>query len=132
MNRRAFLAAGTATGLAGLPAGAQLSLPTVPKVIYVGGKDCDPCKRWKDANLKDWLASREFKKVRWYEIDPPSLLMAYIPQYWPDELKPVLEQLPRKMGTPRFLVVVDDKVVANHFGGRSWPNVLGDVKKHIA
>jgi hypothetical protein len=70
--------------------------------------------------------------VRWVEVDPPSLLMAYLPNYWPQEFLPVLEQLPRKMGTPRFLVVVDGKVVSNRFGGNSWPKVIDDVRRKLA
>jgi hypothetical protein len=127
MNRRAFLVAGLLGSAAFGPAHA--ASPVI--VVYVGGIDCEPCLRWKKAHKAKWLASREYKKVRWVEVDPPSLLMAYLPQHWPDDLKPVLEQLPRKSGTPRFLIVRDRKVLQNQFGGNSWPIIVGDVRKHI-
>ena len=127
MNRRAFLVAALAASTSLTPARAMAKV----SVIYIGGVDCEPCTRWKKANREKWFASPEYRKVRWIEIDPPSLLMAYLPQYWPDEFKPVLEQLPRKLGTPRFLIVVDGKVVDNQFGGNSWPIVVGNVRKHI-
>jgi hypothetical protein len=131
MNRRAFLVAGLASALAASTSLTPVRAMARVSVIYIGGVDCDPCTRWKKAHRDTWMASPEQKKVRWIEIDPPSLLMAYLPSYWPDELRPVLEQLPRKVGTPRFLIVVDGRVVDNQFGGNAWPVTVGNVRKHI-
>ena len=128
MNRRAFLVASLAASTSLTPAYA--AGPRV-SVVYIGGVDCEPCQRWKKMYRDKWLASPEYKKVRWIEIDPPSLLMAYIPQYWPDEFKPVLEQLPKKVGNPRFLIVVDGQVVDNRYGVNTWPIIVGNVRKHI-
>ena len=77
------------------------------------------------------MASREYKKVQWMEIDPPRLLEAYQARHWPDELTPVLEGLPRKSGTPRFLILRDGKVLQNQFGGNTWPIIVGDIRQHL-
>ena len=74
-------------------------------VIYVGGGDCPPCTRWKTTQKPRWLASPEFPKVTWVEVESPKLKDAYQERYWPADLRPVLAQLPRKTGTPRFLIV---------------------------
>ena len=125
MNRRAFLftsvAAATANGGARATSGLQ--------VIYVGGQDCPPCRRWRAAYEAQWLASPEFKQVAWIELESPRLREAYQERYWPGELRAVLEQLPKKSGTPRFLIVKDGRVVSNQFGGSKWLNTMADLRK---
>ncbi|MGQ0584126.1 MAG: hypothetical protein ACT4O6_19515 [Reyranella sp.] len=125
MNRRAFLFA--AMTVSTIPVAARASSGL--KVIYVGGLDCPPCTKWKNQYKAGWLASAEYRQVTWYEIDPPKLREAYQPRFWPDELKPILDQLPRKSGTPRFLIVRDGTVVSNEFGASKWTVVLADLKK---
>ena len=125
MNRRAFLFASLATTSLAPAAYAAGSV----HVIYVGGWDCPYCTTWKNRYKADWVASAEFKRVKWTEIDPPKLREAYQERYWPGELKAVLDQIPRKSGTPRFLIVADGKLVSNKFGVGDWEHSLGDLKK---
>jgi len=66
--------------------------------------------------------------VRWTEIDIPHLRDAYQERYWPGELGPIREQLPRKSGTPRFVVVHDGKVVSNEFGVSKWERSLAVIR----
>jgi hypothetical protein len=124
MNRRALLIALSATTVPGAAAAASDI-----KVVYVGGWDCPPCTQWKNAHKAAWLASPEYRRVDWIEVEAPRLKEAYQPRYWPDDLKPILDQLPRKSGTPRFLIVRNGKVVANEFGGSKWAIILTDLKK---
>jgi hypothetical protein len=124
MNRRAFLFAGLATPIL-CPARAVSPI----EVIYVGGWDCAPCSQWKTRYKAQWLASPEFKRVAWIELESPRLKEAYQPRYWPGELRAVLEQLPKKSGTPRFLIVKDGRVVSNQFGGSKWLNTMADLRK---
>lgn len=128
MNRRAFLLAGLLSSTALVSAEAR---PPALTVIYVGGQDCEPCFRWKNNYKARWLASPEYKKVQWIEVDPPRLREAYQARYWPEQLKPILDQLPLKNGTPRFLVVRDGRVIDNQFGGNNWPVILGDIRKYV-
>ena len=66
--------------------------------------------------------------MTWIEIEAPHLTRAYEDAYWPASLRPIRDQLPTKSGTPRFLIVRDDKVVSNHFGG-TWADTLADLKR---
>jgi hypothetical protein len=100
-------------------------------VIYVGGLDCPPCTEWKNTQKARWLASPEYKKVTWVEVESPKLREAYKERYWPADLRPVLAQLPRKSGTPRFLIVRDGKLVANEFGTGRWAATVADLKKEL-
>jgi hypothetical protein len=126
MNRRAFVFAGLAASATPGRAHAAADL----QVIYVGGQDCPPCRRWRTTYEAHWLASPEFRRVTWYEIEPRHLKEAYQERHWPEPLRPVLAQVPRKSGTPRFLIVKDGRIVSNEFGVSKWENTLIELK-HI-
>ena len=128
MNRRAFVVAALLGGRT-LHSVAQAA-PAL-KVIYVGGRDCQPCTSWKNKYKADWLASPEYKQVTWIEVEAPRLKQAYQERFWPGDLRPILDQLPRKSATPRFLIVKDGKVVANEFGGNTWVKILAELKKQL-
>lgn len=128
MNRRAFLIGGLLGSTVLTPALAQAPLT----VIYVGGADCPPCLNWKSKYKAQWMSSPEFRKIRWVEVETPSLKEAYQPRFWAGDLKGIYDQLPRKSGTPRFLVVQGGRVIDNQLGGNTWPRVLSDVKTLVA
>ncbi|UYN94284.1 MAG: hypothetical protein KIT25_19925 [Enhydrobacter sp.] len=122
-SRRTFVL--TALTFAAIPVRAASDL----KVIYVGGWDCTPCLAWRNKYKAEWLASPEFKRVTWIEVEAPRLKEAYQQRYWPAELHAVLEQLPRKSGTPRFLIVRDGEVVSNEFGSSKWLVTMAELRK---
>src|SRR4051812_7227833 len=120
MNRRALLFAGLA-----LPAAARVARAASEiEVVYVGGWDCPYCTMWQNKYKAEWLASPEFKQVAWVEVDVPHLREAYEERYWPGELKGLLEQIPRKNGTPRFLIVSKGKLVFNAAGADQWDRTM--------
>ena len=128
MNRRAFVFASLALPVL---SGNALGAPDV-QVIYVGGQDCPFCMLWRKKYESAWRASPEFKLVDYVEIDPPHLSRAYERRYWPGELGAVLDQIPSKRGTPRFLIVSRGRLVFNEVGTNKWEraemalkNVLG-------
>jgi hypothetical protein len=125
MNRRAFLFASAASAAIGTPTGAASRL----HVIYVGGLDCPPCLRWRASYEARWMASPERRRVTFTEIEPPHLRDAYQERHWPGELRQVLAQVPRKSGTPRFLIVKDGRVVSNELGGSKWLNTMAHLRK---
>ena len=131
MNRRAFVFASLVAFLAASTALGSARAAADIKVIYVGGWDCPPCTAWKNANKATWIASPEFRQVTWIEVDAPKLKEAYQERYWPGELKPILDQLPRKSGTPRFLIVEDGRIVSNEFGTSNWISTMADLKKRL-
>ena len=125
MIRRAFLLSAL---LAATPVMTAQAAPGL-EVIYVGGWDCPPCAVWKKTRKPAWLASPEFRKVAWFEIESPRLREAYQERYWPLELKPLLAKLPRKAGTPRFLIVRGNEILSNEFGVPRWDATMAELKK---
>jgi hypothetical protein len=118
MKRRDLLFAGLAVPLLARPAFAASDI----HVVYVGGQDCPYCTVWRKHYEADWRSSEAFTKIRWTEIDPAHLREAYQERYWQGELAAIREQLPKKSGTPRFVVVRDGKVVSNELGVNKWEN----------
>ena len=117
--------------LAGL-AGSQPALAAAGVMfVYVGGWDCPYCTVWKNEQKAKFLASDVGKHVRIVEIDVPLLKEAYQERYWPEEMRPVLAQVPRKSGTPRFLVVKNGKLIANAFGNNEWPRAVEAMRKAL-
>ncbi len=129
MNRRAFLFAGLAASAAGMARAAGNPQVNPLQVIYIGGQDCPPCRRWSATYKEKWLASPEYRQVTWYEVEPPRLKEAYLEEHWPEALWSVLDQVPRRSGTPRFLIVVDGRIVSNEMGVSKWLNTMAELKK---
>jgi hypothetical protein len=131
MNRRAFLFASLAASsvLAGMPSAAR-AIPDL-LVIYIGGQDCGACQRWRADAHPRWLASSEFQKVSYFEIEPITLKHAYEARSWPRALRPVLAQVPSKSGTPRFLIVQDGRIVSNQLGLSAWAGTLADLRQIV-
>ena len=126
MNRRAFLLGSTML-TAVLPAEAAAGV----MFVYVGGWDCPYCTVWKNEEKAKFLASEVGRRVRMVEIDAPLLKQAYQERYWPEEVRPVLAQVPHKSGTPRFLVVKNGKLVANAFGNNEWSRAVEAMRKAL-
>jgi len=128
LNRRAFLIGGLlgSTVLTSAVAAAPLT------IVYIGGADCPPCASWKTKYKARWMASPEFRRIRWIEVEPPRLREAYQARFWEGPLEPIFAQLPQRFGTPRFLVVQNGQIIDNQLGVSSWLRVLSEVKTLIA
>lgn len=124
MNRRAFVFASLAASVA-----TNARATGTLQVIYIGGQDCPPCRRWITTYRDRWLASSEFRQIAWVEVEPPHLKEAYQERHWPEALRPVLAQVPRKSGTPRFLIVTEGRIVSNEFGISKWRNTMAKLRK---
>ena len=129
MNRRAFVFASLAALAAPSLVMGTARARSAPEVIYIGGQDCPPCRRWTATYKERWFASTEYRQVSWLEVEPPHLKEAYQQRHWPEPLWPVLEQVPRKSGTPRFLIVMRGRIVSNEIGVSSWLNTMAELRK---
>ena len=132
MKRRAFLFANLAVGLAASPVLTSAHADSGLEMIYVGGKDCSFCTMWRKEYEAAWRNSPEFRQVEWIEIDPPHLREAYQARYWQGALRDVLDQLPRKNVTPRFLLVKEGRVLFNEVGVNKWPVMLKHLRQTLA
>jgi hypothetical protein len=130
MKRRSLLLAGLAAPL--LPVATANAAPQLT-IVNVSAQDCLYCILWTQQHKPAWLESPLYKQVRYVEIQANTIKRAYASEYWTGEIKPVLDQVPRKNGTPRFLLVRDGRIVVNEFGVSGWTRLLDELKaKHLA
>ena len=105
------------------------SEPTIHCVMVRVARWCGPCQRWRSTYEAQWLASPEYQRVTWVEVEPPLLREAYRERHWPEALRPVLDQVPRRSGTPRFLIVDNGRIVSNEMGVSKWLNTMVELRK---
>jgi hypothetical protein len=108
------------------PTGVGASAGAV-QLVYVGARECPWCVRWMRDEKPRLVASPVFRHLTYVEIEPRRIRDAYEPRYWPAQLVPILRSLPLKDGTPRFLILRDGALYANHLGG--WENVMPQLRR---
>ena len=121
MKRRALVFAGL---LVPLPAFARGPVT----VVNVSAWNCSYCLAWMKQQKPEWVASPEYRRVRYVEINSPTIRQAYKAEHWPADLHGILDRLATKNGTPRFLLVQKDDVVFNEFGLSGWPKLLSRLR----
>lgn len=123
MKRRVLIATALAT-LAST--GARAGNGNI-QLVYIGARECSWCTRWMRDEKPRLLASPLFRRLSYVEIEPRRIRDAYDARYWPAHLVPILQALPLKDGTPRFLILRDGTLYANHLGG--WENVMPQLRR---
>jgi hypothetical protein len=118
MNRRTLLA--TALALTA-PMQARANNARI-ELVYIGARECPYCTLWRRDEKPKLRASAMFRRLSYIEIEPRRIRDAYNPRYWPTRLQPILQTLPIKDGTPRFLILRDGALYANSLG--DWQDVV--------
>src|SRR5687767_10782601 len=117
MKRRSLVA----VALAMLASTATRADPSRIQLVYIGARECPWCALWTRQEKPRLVASPMYRRLTYVEIETRRIRDAYSPRYWPAQLLPILHALPLKDGTPRFLILRDGALYANHLGG--WENV---------
>ena len=90
------------------------------EVIYLGTNDCPYCRHWEAARKPELLASPEGKAASYREVHGETLRKPIEAAHYPADLKWVAEQIGPSRGVPRFVLVVDGKVVLNVMGTEAY------------
>ena len=85
-----------------------------------------PARGGRPTHKPRWLASPEFQKVSWFEVEPPNLKDAYEERYWPAGLRAVLAQVAAQVRHAALPDREDGRIVSNEFGisavgEHAWP-----------
>jgi hypothetical protein len=89
-------------------------------VIYVGARDCPPCRLWSRDYLPRFAASDEFSRLTFREVLAPKLFTLMDDAYWPQDLRQFRERLDGRSAVPLWFVVVEDQVALTGAGLRQW------------
>lgn len=90
------------------------------EVIYLGTNDCPYCRHWEAARKPELLASSEGKAASYREVHGETLRKPIEAAHYPADLKWLAEQIGPSRGVPRFVLVVDGKVVMNVMGTEAY------------
>jgi hypothetical protein len=89
-------------------------------LVYVGAQDCAPCRAWQRGDGAAFLTSAEFARLSYREVKAPTLLDVLNDDFWPEDLRVYREVIGRGAGVPLWLVIADNKMVAQGFGATQW------------
>lgn len=107
---------------------AELKSAAVPLVrpnseislVYVGAWDCPSCRHWESSREAEWLESETAKAISYRNVQAYWFRDTRDLSRWPADLHWIPETGLANSGTPRFLVLVDGKVVRNLRGTGAW------------
>ena len=124
LRRRLLGALSGAAALAAVHAFAQ-DKPRVPQYqrldfLYLGTDDCPYCRRWESRTRDAFLASPEGRAVNFVHVKGRTLREPIVEAHYPPEFRWVFEQIGPSRGVPRFLLVMDGKLVMSAFGLNEW------------
>src|SRR5215831_11743969 len=90
------------------------------QVIYVGAYNCAPCKQWELFTEPAWLKTPEARQVELRTVKTPFFTNTGADSAWPEDLRWVRDRTNAVSGTPRFIVLVDDRIAGTAFGTNGW------------
>lgn len=102
------------------------------KLIYVGAEDCAPCRAWQSNDGAAFRRSAEFSRITYIEVKAAHLHDVLKDETWPEEIRGLRTRLKKSDGVPLWLVVSNDEVVEQRFGGASWrANILPAIRSAL-
>lgn len=93
-------------------------------LVYVGARDCAPCRSWRRRGGEAFLSSPEFPRLSYRQVESPTVLELLNDRYWPDDLREYRSRLDRGAGVPLWLVISDHEIVAQAFGESQWESAI--------
>ena len=93
-------------------------------LVYVGASDCAPCRIWQQGDGLRFRQSAEYARVHYREVKSPTLRTVLEPEHWPEDLRQFRNRLGSRPGAPLWLLVLDDRVVAQAFGTSQWRETM--------
>ena len=96
-------------------------------LVYVGASNCGECRAW-EAGKAATVERLHAKGVEYRETISPKFSDTASPERWPEDIRWITTQNAAYVAraTPRFLVLVDGRVVRNKYGGASYSEAYID------
>lgn len=103
-------------------------------IVYIAAENCPPCWKFKDEHLPLWLKSKEYSHVQYRELNFPFFEITGADKYWPSELRWIRDKTNASSGAPRWIVVVDGRIVSNEksWSRRAYPFIQRLVDRKLA
>ncbi|MBM3554874.1 MAG: hypothetical protein FJX47_04910 [Alphaproteobacteria bacterium] len=89
-------------------------------LVYVSASNCGPCGAWErdigPGTKQAFLASRAARAFQFRQINHPTYMNTGEARRWPEDLHWMVKATNVASGTPRYVVLVDRKIVLNSQG----------------
>jgi hypothetical protein len=89
-------------------------------LVYVGAKDCGPCRAWQSMEAKRFLESPGFSRLTYREVESPTMREVLKDEHWPEDLRRYRDRLGVGAGVPLWLLISGDEHVEWAFGASQW------------
>ncbi|MEJ1161746.1 hypothetical protein [Prosthecomicrobium sp. N25] len=100
-------------------------------LVYVGARDCPPCRTWDKERRSDLMAGGTMRRVAFREFVVERLAELRSPQAWPADLaglRPYFEPL----GAPQWLLLKNETVLAKAAGMTQWDEQMLPLLHYVA
>ena len=88
-------------------------------LIYLSARNCPPCTVFEKKRLPEWASSNAAKTVTFHKFKFARFQNTSGDRGWPEEFRWVREKTYVRIGAPRFIVLLDNRVISNQLG-RRW------------
>lgn len=86
------------------------------EMFYLGTPDCPYCRKWEASGKGALLNSADGRAIRFVEVRGETLRKPIVLEHYPAAYQWAFDQIGPSRGVPRFVLMVDGKVVLNAFG----------------
>lgn len=93
-------------------------------LVYVGAEDCAPCRQWQSGAKIDFRSSADYSRLTYREVKSPTLFDVLNDSHWPEDLRFLRGAIGARAGVPLWLVVADNRIVAQGFGLAQWNGLV--------
>jgi hypothetical protein len=101
-------------------------------LVYISTPDCTFCRTWERYSLPKYLETAAGREFRFLEVKGATLHSPVAPSDWPAAEQDLAKQVGPSRGVPRFVVVVDRRVILNQFGTGNWDHRVGPLLLQMA
>jgi hypothetical protein len=108
-------------------------------LVYVSAKNCPPCDQWSRAySGGGWMSKRQFlampeaQEVELRQVETDRYQETGLDKDWPEDLQWARNETNARVGAPRFILILDGKIVANSFGYWKFTSkIVPEVKRLV-
>ena len=86
------------------------------EMFYLTTPDCPYCRSWEARSRDALLESREGRAIRFIEVRGETLRRPIVREHYPPGYEWAFERIGPSRGVPRFVLMVDGKLVLNAYG----------------
>ncbi len=108
-------------------------------LIYIGADNCGTCKRWEQTRSSKpreskyaFLDTPEAKAVTFRQLGAANYMNTSYDQLWPEDIRWVRTKTYAASGTPRFILIADDKVMLNTRAGSLETQIMPKIRELMA